>query len=299
MILANTISLSSPDNAVSPKRHTNWHEATACAVQIELRDYADILDFRTEYILGSNCYRIDLLVIHKRSHLPIFKNIAQHFKSYNLFEIKGPHSSLTISSYYKTIGYAGILIDQLSGKRQFSSLDITLSFLTFRYPRKLFKHLRGERHLTLANSSPGIYDIIKETFKTQIIVISKLPADENLYLRCLTDNLQDVSLTRRLADDYTLHREQEIYRKYLHQLTTANIKAKGEFPMMVCEGLLNLFGTSSEEIIAHAKKESDEYYLPQINELSSQIDYLKGLLIQNNISFDLALKSSEANTHVQ
>lgn len=63
---------------------------------------------------------------------------------------------------------------------------------------------------------------------------------------------------------------------------------------MVCEGLFNLFGTTSEEVIARAKKESDDYYLPQINELSSnnktlssQIDYLKNLLIQNNISFNL------------
>ena len=70
--------------------------------------------------------------------------------------------------------------------------------------------------------------------------------------------------------------------------------------MLICEGLFNLYGTSSEEIIAKAKKESDEYYLPKINELSasneelissnkhlsSQIDYLKSLLMKNNISFD-------------
>lgn len=60
---------------------------------------------------------------------------------------------------------------------------------------------------------------------------------------------------------------------------------------MVCEGLFNLFGTSSAEIIARAKKESkeelDAYYLPQIN-------YLKTLLTQNNIAFDLNTVSNEA-----
>ncbi len=55
---------------------------------------------------------------------------------------------------------------------------------------------------------------------------------------------------------------------------------------MVCEGLFNLFGTTSEEVIARAKKEADDYYLPKINELSSQIDYLESLLKQNNISFE-------------
>lgn len=69
---------------------------------------------------------------------------------------------------------------------------------------------------------------------------------------------------------------------------------------MVCEGLLNMFGTSSEEIIERTKKEADEYYLPKINQLSSEntqlsskIDdlssqntYLKFLLTQNGIPFN-------------
>ena len=43
-----------------------------------------------------------------------------------------------------------------------------------------------------------------------------------------------------------------------NQLPTANIKTEGE-SLMICEGILNLCGTSSEEIIAKAKKESDDY----------------------------------------
>lgn len=298
-----THTLSSPASPgkPSPKHRVNWHEAASCAVQIELRDYADILDFQTEYPLGSNSYRIDLLVIRKLSEMQIPKNIARHFKDYNLFEVKGFHSSLTVSAYYKTVGYAGLLVDQLSGPAQYSSLNVSLSFLAFRYPRKLIKHLRSERNLTVANSSLGIYDIFNETFMTQIIVTQMLPAEENLYLRCLTNNLTDVSLASRLADDCSQHWGQDIYTRYVHQLTTAHNKTKGANPM-ICEGLFNLFGTSSEEIISHAKKESEEYYLPKINELaasnnqlSSQVDYLKNLLKQNNISFDLESAASEMN----
>lgn len=57
---------------------------------------------------------------------------------------------------------------------------------------------------------------------------------------------------------------------------------------MVCEGLFNLFGTTSKEVIARAKKESEDYYLPQI-------DYLKNLLIQNNIAFNLEATMGGAN----
>lgn len=76
---------------------------------------------------------------------------------------------------------------------------------------------------------------------------------------------------------------------------------------MVCEGILNLCGTSSKEIIERTKKEEAEYYLPKIeqlsfqnsdltsrnsdltaqnNNLSSQVTYLESLLKKNNIPFD-------------
>ena len=75
---------------------------------------------------------------------------------------------------------------------------------------------------------------------------------------------------------------------------------------MVCEGLFNLFGTSSAEIMERARKESEDYYLPKIKELSisneqlsTQNDYLKNLLRQNNISFDLNAASGEMDTSGQ
>lgn len=177
----------------------------------------------------------------------------------------------------------------------------------------MVKLLKKKDGFTIEKSSPGIYYINNDTFEIQIIVIPELPPEENLYLRCLTDNLQDISMVNRLTEDFTKHRNQEIYNKYLRQLSTANLKTKGE-SFMVNEWIFNLFGTSSDEIIAHAKQESEEYYLPKLNELtatneqqassikqltssnmqlsssnkqlSSQIESLKNLLKQHNISYE-------------
>lgn len=288
------LSLSSFGPSAMQKHHVNWHEAAICALQIELRDYADLLDFQPEFILGSNSYRIDLLIIRKVSGIQIPKNIARIFKTCNLFEIKGLHSSVTASSYYKTIGYAGLFIDQNSGEVQYTSLDVSLTFLAFRFPRKLVRHLRSERNIAVEKISDGVYHINKETFQAQIIVIPELPPEENLYLRCLSDRLRDASLTDRLADDYTKHMDHPIYTNYLNQLAAASFETKGELPM-VCEGILNLCGTSSEEIFARAKKKFEDYYLPQIDELSSQIEYLQNLLRQNNIPFELNAAPNEQN----
>ena len=286
--------------SLTSKRRVDWHEAASCAFQIELKDYSHIFEYISEYPLGKNSYRIDLLVIKKLTDEMISKNIARIFRTFNLLEIKGVGSFISIDSYYKTIGYAGLLIAQMgkseraSRKTQYSSLDVSLTFLSCRYPRKLMKHLREERKIPVAKISDGVYYINKETFLIQIIVTKELSPEDNLYLRCLTDNLQDAALASRLADDYKLHPEQEIYVNYMHQITTANAKTKGEQTMLICEGLLNLFGTSSAEIIERTKKEDAEYYLPQIDDLSTQITYLKSLLTKNNIPFDLAPESADS-----
>lgn len=56
---------SAPSVSASSNRkpRVNWHEAAACAIEIELRDYAQFLQFLSEYTLGKNSHHIDLLVI--------------------------------------------------------------------------------------------------------------------------------------------------------------------------------------------------------------------------------------------
>ncbi len=272
------------------KKQINWHEAACCAIQIDLRDYIHLLEFLTEYPLGNGSYRIDLLLIKKLSDQPIPKNFAKIFKTFNLFEIKGLGSSVSTDCYYKTIGYACFLIEQSGSTNQYINTDISLSFLCLHYPRKLINHLTKNRHLKVEKTAPGVYHIINEIFITQIIVTCKLSPDDSLYLHCLTVNLSDSALIDRLADDYIIHKDQDIYIHYLNQITTANNRKKGG-SAMVCEGLLNLFGTSSEEIIERTKKETKEeaasFYQPKIDALSSKVNYLQELLIQHNIPFNM------------
>lgn len=281
------------------KSRVDWHEAATCAFQIELKDYSDLLEYINEYILGKNSYRIDLLIIKKLTDYVIPKNIALIFKTFNLLEIKGIGSSVTIDSYYKTIGYAGLLIDQAGRINQYSSLDVSLTLLSYHYPRNLMRHLRKERKLTVAKVSPGVYHINKEIFIAQIIVTKELPPEENLYLRCLTNSLEDAKLANRLTEDFEKHQDQDIYIRYMRQLATANLKTKGDLPM-VSEGLLDICNMISEEIIERTKKKEAEYYQPKIDQLSaqnadlfSQITYLKSLLTQHGIPFNPESETNE------
>ena len=293
-------SLQQGNSVVSGKRinikhkqsRTDWHEAAYYALRIELRDYDNILEYIREYVLGKNYHRIDLLIIKKLTDKVIPKNIALIFRLFNLLEIKGLSSSVSTDSYYKMIGYAGLFIEQTGEANRYSAMDVSLTFLSFHYPRKLMKHLTEERKLTVAKVYPGVYHINKETFDAQIIVTKELPPKDNIYLHFLTDRVWNGTLAECLAGDYKEHQDEELYRRYMHQIMTANTKEKGMAPMYICEGLLNFFGTSSEEIIERTKKEADEYYQPRIDSLSSQIDYLKSLLIQHNIPFNVEMEDN-------
>ena len=61
---------------------------------------------------------------------------------------------------------------------------------------------------------------------------------------------------------------------------------------MVCEGLLNYFGTSSEELLEQGEERAKKFYLPQIEELiaknkelTAALEETRKLLIQNNIAY--------------
>lgn len=255
----------------------NWHEAAVCAMQIELKDYSRLLDFYPEHTLAKNSYRIDLLIIRKHLDIPISKNIARIFKDYNIFEIKGVGSSVTQSSYYKANAYAGLLIDSFKKEKQFDRQHISLSFISTSYPRKLFKYLTKNCNLVLEKFSSGIYYIHNDMYETQVLVTSELSPDENLYLHCMRQNITDSSLANRLANDYSKHSDQDIYTRYMNQITHANINPKGG-STMVCEGILNLCGTSSREIEERAIKATKEADSVIINKLTEEIAYLKSRL---------------------
>jgi hypothetical protein len=63
-----------------------WHPAFLQAIQLELIEYKDFLEFKYEYQLATEPLRVDLLIIKKSPGMAIDKNIARIFKSDNIVE---------------------------------------------------------------------------------------------------------------------------------------------------------------------------------------------------------------------
>ena len=267
-------------------QNVNWHLATTCALRIDLRDYESILEYDTEYTLGKNYYRIDLLIIRKISDLPISKALAADFKKVNLFEIKGIGSSVSIQSYYKMHGYAGLYLDTVWKDRRLTAKDLTINFISRSFPMKLFNHLREDCHFTVEKIAPGIYDVINAMYVTRFIVTKELSPKDYLYLRCLTNKLtpEENLYIKELDLDYYAHKTEPLYVNYVNEFLETQ---KGGSPMKkmvtVAENAFKLMGTTSEAVREQQRQEDEKYYSAKLQELSKEISRLQKLLAEHGI----------------
>jgi len=163
-----------------------WHPAFFQAIQAELEDYRDSLEYHYEFPLTTEPLRMDLLIIKKQKDAVIGKNIARIFRSDNIIEFKSPDDYLSIQDFLKVYSYATLYAAITPGV---DLSETTITFVTNRYPRKLITYLIKERHYAVEEKQPGIYAITGDYIPIQIIESKKLTAAENLWLRSLTDDL--------------------------------------------------------------------------------------------------------------
>jgi hypothetical protein len=165
----------------------NWHPAFLQAIQLELAQYKDSLEFKYEFQLTSEPLRIDLIIIKKPKNLTINKNFARIFNSWNLCEFKSPDDYLSIKDFFKVYAYAN-LYAAITPDVDLSA--VTLTFVENKYPRKLIHYLTDVRHYTVDETWPGIHVVSGDFLPIQIIESKKLPEAENLWLKSLTNTLE-------------------------------------------------------------------------------------------------------------
>jgi hypothetical protein len=198
-----------------------WHPAFLQALQLELADYTNFLEFKYEHQLAAEPLRIDLLIIKKPPDLAINKNIARIFKSDNILEFKSPEDCLSVKDFQKAYGYACLYAAitpgvELSG--------VTLTFVARRRPRELIRHLTGERNYRVEEAVPGIYTVSGDYLPIQIIETKRLPAEENLWLKSLTNDLESGAASSILEARHKAAREAPM-SVYLDVLLRANPRA--------------------------------------------------------------------------
>ena len=238
-----------------------WHPAFYAGIQIELSEEADRLTFENEHHLGTKPKMIDILIIKKESEYQIRKNIGKIFKKHNIIEYKSPEDYLGVDDFYRVYAYACFYKSDTQRADSITIRDITITFACYKYPRKLIRHLEKQKGCRIVLSEPGIYRIEGDIISMQLLLLSKLSPQENLWLSSLGRRLTDMALTDQLVAEYQKHRNNTLYQSVMNLIVQTNNDTFEEAKMM-CEALLELFkdelDVAKAEAIKEGRKEGHE-----------------------------------------
>lgn len=211
---------------------TYWHPAFYADIQIELAEDAGSLVFESEHHLSANPLQIDVLIIKKQQNRPVKKNIGKIFRKHNIIEYKSPYDYLSIDDFYKVYGYACFYKADVPFVDSIPVQELTITFVSEKYPRKLIRHLQQIRHYTVEKTEPGIYRVKGDFIPIQIIVTARLSKEKNLWLASLTNKLSETESAKQLAADYLKHSDNQLYRAVLETIMQANKKTFEEVNRM-------------------------------------------------------------------
>lgn len=214
-------------------------------MQIELSDEAEFLQFFKEYSLTDGPLRADTLIIKKDPERRIQKNIGQIFRRFNVVEYKNPWESIAVRTYYQAVSYAAVFQSHTDRENAVLPEEITLTLVGNHYPRKLFRFLEDFYNARIEQSFSGIYYVEGAVFPTQVIVQKELPAEENVWLSRLRQDLKMEIDVAALAQAYRGKEENPLYSEAMDLIVNANWELYKESEKM-CNALNELFADKME-----------------------------------------------------
>ena len=260
-----------------PRTHAlQWHPAFYADIQIELEEEAGLLVFENEHQLGTKPKEIDVLIVKKEAEVPIRKNIGRIFRKHNIVEYKSPTDYLSIDDFYKVYGYACFYKADTARADSIKIHDITITFGCHRYPRSLIRYLTDEIGYQITRVEDGIYYIIGDKIPIQLILTKELSENHNLWLKNLTDNLEDPEMVNRLIEQYAKHKENSLYKSVMNLIVRANQEKFKEVKAM-CEALEELM---KDELEAKKVEGITETILDLLFELGSVPELLQSEIMK-------------------
>jgi hypothetical protein len=143
-----------------------------------------------------NC---DIIIVDKftgqKLHPSLKDNgIAKCLNEVNFFEYKSPHESLTPDVFRKCNSYSDLYL--LS--KDISVEKASVIMVTSRHPRELLKYVK--EHYDVDEISEGIYSVRVGPIKTYIILLKKIPPEQNLWITSLKLKLPEERYNQIIAN---------------------------------------------------------------------------------------------------
>mgnify|MGYP004551936961 CR=1 FL=1 len=272
------------------KNVLQWHPPFCADMQVELEEEAKNLQFQSEYALSKKPMLIDLLIV-KKVGTKIQKNIGRIFRTYNIVEYKSPKDYLAVDDFYKVYGYACFFKVDTGKQNQIPLEEITITFVSKNYPRKMIRHLKNVKKYTIETIEAGIYYVHGDVMGIQIIVTSRLSPEKNLWLYSLTDELKDSEVKQKLLKEYKGKEKDKLYSAVMQVIITANKKQfRGRENM--CDALMEIVNEACGELIEERREEWMEEGIKKGREEGSKLEkisLIKRLIENMKVSTDQAM----------
>ncbi len=210
-----------------------WHPAFAAAIQLELKEYREDLEFVAEYQLTDEPLRIDVLVIKEPKDIRITKSLGKIFRKYNIFEYKSPTDYISIDDYYKVKAYAYLYKALSEGTNKINIKEMTVTLTSNKYPRKLVEYLKSEQGAIVEAVENGIYYIKNTDIETQLLVTKELDDNRSQYLKLLQIDYQNKNLIKKWITEYISNIKNPLYAVIMDVLAEVN-------PNEILEGYKNM-----------------------------------------------------------
>jgi len=194
---------------MSKELKTQWHPAFVSAMQLELKEDAQYLNFTSEYNLNTKPLEVDLLIVKKEKDVELKNEIGKIFRKHNIVEYKSPDDSMNLNTYMKVIAYACLYKAYEERVDDISLDEITITMVRERKPEKLFQWFENNGY-QVEEVFKGIYYVIQETsFITQIIVSKQLSKENQKWLTLLSGDLDRADVARVVSQIESLTEENE------------------------------------------------------------------------------------------
>ena len=215
-----------------------------------------------------------MLIVKKERDVSIRKNIGRIFRTHNIVEYKSPKDYLSVDDFYKA---------DTAQADSIAIHDITITFVCHRYPRSLMRHLTEERGYEIHREEDGIYYITGDNIPIQLILTKELSEEQNLWLKSLTDELEETETAKHLIEQYGKHKGNNLYKSVMDLIVRAN-RGKFEEAKIMCEALEELMKDELEakkaEGLALGKAEGIITLLKDLGEVSEKLQ--QNIMEQND-----------------
>lgn len=226
------------------KTKLQWHPPFYRSLQIELESDLNYLNFKEEYPVKKLPGRMDLLIT-KKSDYQVDKSIGRIFSKYNFVEYKPQGDTMGIDDYFYMYGNACLMKSSGCSQDAIQKSDITITFVSYSYPRELIKYLQKKCNKVICKAYEGIYYVKGCDFAIQLVILRELDSGEYLWLSSLHKGL-GFQQQERLIQEYQSNRENHIYEEVMSFIAMIN---KDEFRRYedMCKGLMEVVRPEIEQ----------------------------------------------------